>query len=318
MKKITVFDTSVATSNLGDEIIVDGVNKQLNKIFRRDMFLKVPTHEYLNRQSHRIIKQSSYKFVAGTNLLNSNYHFVRSNSWKLKLTDAFRLNDLVLLGVGWGAYQKEVGLLNKSMYKNILSTNYIHSVRDNYTKEKLNSIGIDNVLNTGCATMWDLTPDFCSKIPAKKARNVVFTLTDYSQDVEKDQQLIDILKREYENVYFWVQGSKDYSYLKSLDFSDVDIVPPKLVAYDELLESDIDLEFIGTRLHGGIRAMQKGRRTIIIGVDNRALEKQKDFNLNVIDRNDIDKLSDYINSEIETDLTLDFEAINKWKNQFLA
>lgn len=316
MKKITIFDTSIATTNLGDEIIVDGVNKQLNEIFNEDMFLRVPTHEYLNRPSYRIIKQSNHSFVAGTNLLNSNHYFIRSNLWNLKLIDSLRLDNLTLLGVGWGAYQKKVGLLKKILYKNILSKDYIHSVRDNYTKEKLNSIGISNVLNTGCATMWDLTPELCKKIPTEKAPNVVFTLTDYSKDFERDQQLIDILKKEYENVYFWVQGSRDLSYLKSLDYSNVIIVPPKLSAYDELLESNIDLDFVGTRLHGGVRAMQKGRRTIIIGIDNRANEKKKDFNINVIDRNDIDKLPTYINKEIETKITLDFEAIDKWKQQF--
>ena len=50
---------------------------------------------------------------------------------------------------------------------------------------------------------------------------------------------------------------------------------PTLEAFDNLLESEIDLDYIGTRLHAGIRAIQKKRRSIIIGVDNRALEMQK-------------------------------------------
>lgn len=316
MKKITILDTSVATMNLGDEIIVDAVKRQLNSIFPDDMFLKVPTHEYLGRLSRRIIKQSDFKFVAGTNLLNSKYKFVRSNSWKLKLSDGIRFNDFLLLGVGWGAYQGSVSILSKFMYKQILNSQYLHSVRDSYTKNKLESIGINNVLNTACATMWDLTPDFCNSIPKAKASNVIFTLTDYNKDPERDQNLINILRNNYDKVYCWIQGSMDYNYLNNLDNSNVIIIPPKLSLFDQVLETDLDIDYVGTRLHAGIRAMQKKKRTVIIGVDNRALEKKKDFNINVINRNDINSLQEYINGKVETKLTIDFEAINTWKNQF--
>lgn len=316
MKKVTILDTSVATLNLGDEIIVDSVSKQLNDIFKEDIFFKVSTHEKLGSFSSKIIKQSDYSFVAGTNLLNSNYSLIRNNQWNLRLLDSFRYDNFILVGVGWGGYQGSVSPISKFMYRNVLDSEYIHSVRDNYTKEKLESIGIKNIVNTSCATMWDLTPELCSEIPTKKASNVVFTLTDYNKDIKKDQKLIDILRSNYTNVYYWAQGSNDYKYAMSLDISDVEIIPPKLSAYDELLDSDIELDYIGTRLHGGIRAMQKGRRSIIIGIDNRAIEKRKDFNLNVINRDDINSLESYINGKIITELTIDFDVINKWKEQF--
>lgn len=316
MEKITVLDTSASTRNIGDEIIVESVMKQLNNIFNKEHFLNVSTHEKLGRYSHKILKDSQYSFVAGTNLLNSRYNLIRGNQWNLKLIDSVLYNSFILLGVGWGAYQNPVSSLSRYMYRKVLNSDYIHSVRDNYTKRKLESIGISNVINTGCATMWDLTPEHCQKIPTNKADNVVFTLTDYSRDPKNDQKLINILRENYNKVYFWIQGSKDYDYIKTLDVNDIEFIAPKLSAYEELLDSTIELDYIGTRLHGGIKAMQKGKRTVIIGIDNRALEKKKDFNLNVIDRSEVHLIEDYINGNIATNLTIDFEAIEKWKQQF--
>ena len=55
-------------------------------------------------------------------------------------------------------------------------------------------MGIQNVLNTGCPTMWRLTPEYCATIPTQKAKNVVFTLSGQPkyQNMKCDQQLIDI------------------------------------------------------------------------------------------------------------------------------
>lgn len=274
------------------------------------MFLNVPTHEVISRHSRRIIKDSKYLFVAGTNLLSSKYNILKANQWNIKFYDAFALDRVVLMGVGWTNYQKKPSLLAKFIYKNVLDSKIIHSVRDDYTKAKLKEIGITNVINTGCPTIWQLTPEHCKDIPKKKANNVVMTLTDYRKDRDKDKKLINILKKEYKKVYCWIQGSNDEEYIRSLSKS-VELVSPTLEAFDNLLESEIDLDYIGTRLHAGIRAIQKKRRSIIIGVDNRALEMQKDFNINVVNRNEINKLSDYINSEINTTIKLDFEAIDK-------
>ena len=47
-----------------------------------------------------------------------------------------------------------------------------HSVRDSYTKKMLNSIGINNVVNTSCPTVWNITPDHLATIPDTKAKYV--------------------------------------------------------------------------------------------------------------------------------------------------
>ncbi|MBZ5202039.1 polysaccharide pyruvyl transferase family protein [Planomicrobium chinense] len=317
MKQISVLNTAVGTLNIGDEIIVDSVNRELTKIFNnKTMFVNLPTHEKLSRYSRRIIKNSNFSFVAGTNLLTSKHRVLRGNQWNINLIDAINFKNVVLMGVGWTSYQEEPGFYTNKIYSNGLSKDFYHSVRDSYTKKKLESIGINNVYNTGCPTMWELTENHCLSIPIHKAKNVVFTLTDYSRNPEKDKELINILKKSYDKVYFWIQGSDDYEYLNSLDDS-VIFVDPTLKSYDELLDSNEDLDYIGTRLHAGIRAMQKKKRSLIIGIDNRAIEKQKDFNLNVLDRNDISNLPNIIDGKIYTKINLNKKEINLWRNQFL-
>lgn len=318
MKKITILDTSVGTLNMGDEIIVDSVNRELRKIFKeRTMYIKLPTHERISRYSHRIINDSNFSFVAGTNLLSSKHNLFRGNQWRINLLDAYKFENVILMGVGWNNYQNDPGFYTSLVYKNALTGNYFHSVRDSYTKKKLNSIGITNVYNTGCPTMWELTKEHCSDIPEKKAESVVFTLTDYNKNPQKDRELIEILNNNYNKVYFWIQGSEDYEYVNSLSKSII-FVDPTLRSYDDLLESDEDLDYVGTRLHAGIRAMQKKRRSIIIGIDNRAMEKQKDFNINVLKRDDISNLEELINNDILTDINLNMDSIRAWKEQFFS
>lgn len=82
--------------------------------------------------------------------------------------------------------------------------------------------------------------------------------------------------------------------------------------HDENLEGIVD--YVGTRLHGGIRALQKNVRTLIIGVDNRAIEKKKDFNLPVVEREMIvDQLEIEINRPYDLNINLPESNIEKFK-----
>ena len=78
-----------------------------------------------------------------------------------------------------------------------------------------------------------------------------------------------------------------------------------------------DVDYIGTRLHAGIRALQNQKRTLILSVDNRATEMGKDFNLPVVSRKDIHFVEkNFIKSTFNTDIKRPFEIISQWKNQF--
>ena len=314
MNRITIFDTSVFSENLGDDIIMDCVKAQLRDMFPRTMWLRVPTHEKITKISYLRMKNTKLGFVGGTNLLASNMRYP-INQWNIHLWNTKHINNVVLMGVGSQNYGDNINLYTKLVYKKALSSKYLHSVRDSYTEGIMKKIGIDNVINTGCPTLWSLTKDHCKSIPTKKSKDVICTFTDYNKDIEKDKKLCEILFRNYRNVYCWIQGSRDYDYIKSISDKFI-LIDPHLEEYDKVLTSDIELDYVGTRLHAGVRAMQKGRRSIILSIDNRAREMGKDYNLNVIEREDIEELESYINSDFKTDIKLNLENINKWKNQF--
>lgn len=204
----------------------------------------------------------------------------------------------------------------------MLNHDYYHSVRDERSKEYVEkALGL-KAINTGCVTMWMLTPEFCKTIPRKKAERVVFTLTGTTDKAivdPEDQFLIDVLQRSYRDVYFWIQGDQDLLYLKQMkNIEGINIIPPSLRAYDSLLSED-DLDYVGTRLHGGVYAMRHGKRAIIIAIDERAREINKGNNLNCIEKSDVPKeLEKMILSEFSTEIDMPFDEISRWKEQFIV
>lgn len=312
----TVWDTSVSTRNVGDNIIMEAVLSNLHEIFENRQCLRIPTHNYLTLGSYKCLRESNMSFVGGSNLLSSNMPFYQQ--WNVNPLDMFFCENIILMGVGWWQYQNNVNFYTKWLLKRLLKNNYKHSVRDSYTENKLKSIGVSNVINTGCPTMWKLTPEHCASISVTKSDTVIFTLTDYAKDPFADTEILKFLRKNYLRVRVWIQGSKDYSYLKSLNADGLydDIIPPSLGCYDDALKQDC--EYVGTRLHAGIRAIQMKRRSLIIAVDNRGIEKGKDFGLSVIKRADLTSLPNFVHSNRETSVRINKDLIDEWKAQFYA
>ncbi|GCL41812.1 polysaccharide pyruvyl transferase family protein [Anabaena sp. FACHB-1250] len=312
MKKITIFDTSICSSNLGDQVIMEAVEKILNSLFKSDFFIKIQTHDVIGKSSYKSIQNSDYAIVGGTNLLSSNMNSY--NQWKISLLDSFFIKSVILMGVGWWQYQKTPNLYTGILYRRVLHKEYLHSVRDNYTKQQLESIGFKNVVNTACPTMWSLTEEHCADIPRRKTDSVLVTFTEYNQNKEFDFKLIEILKENYKNIYFWIQQPKDYDHMYSIYGDNAIYINPSLQALDEVLNLDID--YIGTRLHAGVRALQRKKRSLILAVDNRAIEISKDTNLPVVPRNDWEGIKNWIDSANATHIQLPWDNINQWKKQF--
>jgi len=315
MKHILMIDPAVSAVNIGDEIISASIREQISDILSDSFVTSISSHLPLSRIYKKAIGQCDYKFVCGSNLLMGKLNG-RFKQWHIGYQDISFLRDSIIIGAGWWQYNNQPNLYTKLLYRSILSKDYIHSVRDNYTVEMLKKVGSTNVINTGCATMWNLTPEHCAKIPTKKSQTVVFTLTDYNKNRQADKELIRILCECYDKVYFWPQGVGDDAYFESLEPpKGILRIPPNLKAYDLVLEQE-DIDFVGTRLHGGVRALQKKKRTIIIAIDNRAKEKQKDFNLTCVERNDFDRLKELILGEWNTEIRIPLENIALWKAQF--
>lgn len=115
----------------------------------------------------------------------------------------------------------------------------------------------------------------------------------------------------------WLQGQDDLSYLNQLGYTDhVILIPSDLKKYDALLNLP-DLDYVGTRLHAGIRALSKGHRTIIVAIDNRATCIHTDTGLPIIPRKDISLyLKNMIERDIITEISMPWDNIKKWKDQF--
>lgn len=309
-----VFDTSIGSQNLGDEIIQLYCKKELNNLIGSTKLNKVSTHFQPNKTEQQMISTTNNKIVCGTNLMTP--HFEEFSNWKMPF-DLDGYSNIITMGVGWGYYCDDISKISKFVYKTILSKTMIHSVRDSYTEKKFKEMGITNVINTGCPTLWGLTEEHCDKINKKKSKYVVTTLTDYSKDEKNDKYMLDILKKQYDEVYVWIQGTEDYQYLSCLtNLDSVKVIERDLNSYTKILKTG-DVDYVGTRLHAGIHALNHFVRTIIIAVDNRAIEMGKDFHLPVIKREEIyEKLDNMINNEYITNIYLPLEEIEKWRNQF--
>ena len=311
------FDTSMGTHNLGDYIIMHYCGRILDEMFPEYRTISVGTHLMPTEEQEQAVKQTKYKFVCGTNLLTSHIE----HHWRWILPDGVRrkmnYRNVILLGVGWGEYQDACSDYSRMIYRTMLNPCVQHSVRDQYTLEKLRRAGFHNVINTGCPTTWALTPEFCLNIPTQKAREVLTTITDYRRDPERDNEMLAILSRNYDQVYLWLQGRHDEEYLQTLNIPEnLTSIPASLEAYEEVLKKG-GVDYVGTRLHAGIHALNHKVRSIILAVDNRATEMGRDVNLPVIQRSSVGaELEQKINSAFATEIRINQENIDRFKAQF--
>ena len=87
MRNIILLDPSLmdhtgyVSTNLGDIIISESIRKVLGDIFNYDNIIRISTHDYLTEKHYRIIRESEYVFLGGTNLLYS--HVESGMNWLL-------------------------------------------------------------------------------------------------------------------------------------------------------------------------------------------------------------------------------------------
>lgn len=273
--RIGWLDPSLGSRNLGDQIIAASVEPVVQTLAGvQASIVRLPTQSFWTRAQREIAKKCDHFFVGGTNLLNGN--IPRYLQWKID-PDSFAIlkGRTSLLGVGWWQYQ-DINRLSSTVWRRLLSGG-AHSVRDEYTRSKLASIGVE-ATNTACPTMWEL-PDVLGF--SATSTSVVTTITDYHADPGRDKGMLESLKDIYSDVYVWPQGSRDREYLRRLG-GEFRLLDPSLDALNRALDRK-GTDYFGTRLHAGIRAMQLGKRTTIVAVDNRAREIRKDTGLPVVE-----------------------------------
>jgi polysaccharide pyruvyl transferase WcaK-like protein len=312
MLTITIVDPSLATENLGDEIVMEAVTDTLCELFPSAYFYRVPSHLVLSGRVRRLVKKSDLCFIGGTNLLSC--RLSSHSQWRIRWFDTMCMSRAVCLGVGWNDYSPDAGARTRLLMQSLLDRNAVHSVRDAYTAAHVANAGI-RCVNTSCPTMWGLTAAHCRRLPRRRARDVVFTLTAWRAGPEADRAFVDLLRRLYRRVHFFSQQREDYDYLQRLGSDRVRLVTPTTRGFTEFLASE-DVDYVGTRLHGGIRALQQGRRSLILSVDNRALEICRDTSLPVLERTARTEIEQWIEGDHVFDIRLPLEAIDAWKAQF--
>lgn len=322
MKTTLLFNPGISSRNIGDQIISECAHLELNGIlkesFVREMTTHIPVvHSYQiwrNSLAVQSLEKADYKFVLGSNLLVKNM-FTHYPQWNVNIFNYKIQQGCILVGVGAGAGDKTNAYTIK-LYKKMLNHDYYHSVRDERSKNYVENVLGLKAINTGCVTMWALTPKFCDSIPFKKAETALITLTARPILNPNEQKMIDIVKNNYSKIYFWIQGDNDLEYFKQFkNTENIEIIPSSKDAYESVLNT-VNLDYIGTRLHGGVYAMRHKKRSIIIAIDERAREINAKNNLNCLMIDEMDKLDEKINSEFKTKIVMPFDEINRWKSQF--
>lgn len=313
-----LYSTVDTSPNVGDLIISRAVHRELRSIFGESTeIVAIPSHQYPSRHSLKLLDDAEYVFVGGSNLLW--FRWLLPASWKIGPLGLAYFRNLILLGVGWGAYNIKANAYGRWLCSVILSQNHVHSVRDSFTSDIANrDLHISKVSNTACPTMWCLTEENIASIHTYKGDECIFSLTDYSRDPQTDGLLIRDLSELYSRrTLFWPQGNEDLEYCRSLGYTGR-AIDRSLTSYLQLLSSGTRFDYVGTRLHAGVLCLEHCVRTLIIGVDNRAKEIAADTGLPTVDRNDRLGLLKWVEGDTDVHIHLPATEIDGWRQQFHA
>lgn len=312
MRQISLLDTSVSTRNIGDEIIMDSVRREVADLVPEAIIRTVPTHERLGARSRGLLAESQVRLAGGTNLVGPPMAY--SRLWKIGPTEFIRSPKATLMGCGWRRYDRRVTPYSAALLRRALQSEVPHAVRDQHTADELAAIGIENTIVTGCPTTWELTDAHNASIPQPKGDVAVIALNGKKDPAGFAKILLDTAVAQYERVYFWPQMLPDHRYLSQLP-AGVTAVNPTLSAYDGVLSQNAEVDYIGSRLHAGIRALQHHRRTFIFELDNRATEMGNTLGLPTHEaRADRDYLTHLITSKQELGIRIPLDRTEEWKN----
>jgi polysaccharide pyruvyl transferase WcaK-like protein len=313
MRHVHLLDTSVSSGNKGDDIIVDCAKRQLMTVIGDAFISTSSSHDGLGRYSRRLVAGADLLFLLGSNALSADYRGSKFH-WRVLWRDLSLLRGkVVLVGVGAHKTVDKVDWAQKVFLRHILSRDHVHSVRDRDAGRILDACGLD-YLNTSCPTLWDYR-GFRHSV-RRNPKTVCFTLT-AAKPHPSDAIVLRRLHATYERVHFWPQQKEDLAYLWSIA-GDVAIhsIPGNLVAFDDFLDRERP-DYVGTRLHGGIRALSRGCRTLIISIDNRARAMGAETGLPTIERERVEEdLAMRLDRDEAPVFNVDHSRIETFLNQF--
>ena len=313
------------STNLGDLIIFESILENIQSLFPGKELVRVSSHVPLENKHRKLFNQAFLSFIGGTNLLT--YHIVRYMLMPIRNSNLVWLfpgiKNLIIFGAGWGyGYGQPISIRTRIFYKKFLHPEFIHSLRDQYSADKLARQVAINTCNTSCPSTWSLNIEQTNRTKFNKA--CLFTFTDYETNPGADEKLLGILFNHFDELIFFPQGAGDEEYIRSLPLykknkEKVFILPHSYTEFKKFLAHN-EITYAGTRLHGGIKCLQHNNESMIIAFDNRAVEIAKDINLPICSRSDYSVLSDWLEGKkvFKKSIQLPQEAITKWKKQFVG
>jgi len=163
--------------------------------------------------------------------------------------------------------------------------------------------------------LWQLDGLKEAALPKPQNKAVLTALSVWRKDPELDKKFIGFLNDHYEEVYIYPQGRKDSAYIKELDVEGT-VLEYSYEAFESFFKEHPEAEYLGLRLHAGIRCLQRGMRSLIVEVDNRAREISKDTNLPTVKRDDFEAMENWIANGSDYLIRLDRAAMDQFLNQF--
>lgn len=318
-------NNGLESKNLGDLIISESILKILEELFPSKQILRISTHAVIDPKNRHLINSSYLAFIGGTNLITSDvrkcYRQFRVRSGKLVWLYP-GIQRLVLFGCGWGyGYGEKMHYKASFFYRRILHPDFVHSLRDQYSTDKLAQEGGIQTINTSCPTTWSIRSFIKTSVNFKDT--CLFTLTDHKTDLLADNELLKIIIRHFSKIIFYPQGYFDIEYLQTLpaykeNKNRVGLLPHSYQLFKEFITTN-SLTYIGTRLHAGIKCMENNHKSIIVAIDNRAKEMSKDIFLPICVRGEYTVLNEWLMGReiFNNGIVLPHSNIAAWKNQFL-
>lgn len=312
MRRIHLIDTSVASDNVGDEIIVRAAERELWPLIGDAYVSRSAGHEGLGAFGRALVRRADMVVMLGTNALSARYRLNRHFMWRVTWADLPALRGkVVLLGVGGNRDFTTVDWRQQWFLGQLLSKDHVHSVRDAVGGRIVTEVG-HRAVNTSCPTLWSLP----GGVPQGKAGRAVFTLSAHRPDAS-DAAMVAVLLEIYPEVWFWPQQPRDLDYMLGLPGADrVRVLGANLPAYDALL-AEAPIDVVGTRLHGTIRGLHHGRRSLAVVIDNRARDIGAETGLPVIRRDEVaGGLRARLTGEIAGEVTVPRDRIAGFLDQF--
>ena len=313
------------STNLGDLIIFESVLENIQLLFPQKELVRVSSHVPLENKHRKLFNNAFLSFIGGTNLLT--FHIVRYMLMPIRKNNLVWLfpgiKNLIIFGAGWGyGYGQPISIRTRIFYKKFLHPEFIHSLRDRYSADKLSRQVAVKTCNTCCPSTWSLDIEQTNR--TKFSNTCLFTLTDYETNPDADEGLLNILFKYFDKLTFFPQGAEDKEYIQSLSLykknkEKILMLPHSYKEFKNYLSGN-EITYVGTRLHGGIKCLQHNYESIIISFDNRSVEIAKDINLPICPRSDYSVLLDWLEGKkiFKESIVLPKEAIARWKNQFIG